>query len=103
MTRSTLRIFLLAPALVAAALASLSACDGRTAASTADVALDVAPPAAGPASGIVVAGGPPDMPMDSLRNADALSATANEADLAARLRDAQLPDKPIPASLARAR
>ena len=96
MTRSTLRIFLLAPAF-AAALASLSACDERAATSTAEVALDVAPPAAGAASAIVVAGGP-DMPMDSLRHADALSATANEADLAARLRDAQLPDKPAPAS-----
>jgi hypothetical protein len=97
MKRSILKICRLAPTLAALAL---SACDERAAPPAATAA---AAPTVATASAIVVAGGASDLPMDSLRTADALAAPGNAAVLAARLRDAQLPDKPAPEVVARAR
>jgi hypothetical protein len=47
---------------------------------------------------VIVAGGTSDAPMDSIRTADAPD---DPADIAARLRDAQLPGAPAPGPVAR--
>ncbi len=82
--------------LLAAAIAALAACSDRAGSTVAAQAADTSTPA------ILVATGP-DTPMDSLRTADVRDVRDDPAELAARLRDAQLPGTPAPERVAGSR